>query len=177
MSVTVERQSDAELIRCCREGDQVAWNELIQRYQRLIYSIARRLCREPEDCADVFQRVCLELYQSLQSLRRDQSLPAWLITVTRRTVWGVLRNNTPTVSLDEFDVASESEVRAVEERFTLEQAVSILPDRCRRLIESLYFDESAPSYVDVARRLRMPVSSVGPTRARCLEKLKKQLES
>ena len=179
MPVLVDKSSlsDVELIRSCREGGQQAWTDLINKYQRLIYSVARRLCNEPDDCADVFQRVCLELYQSMNSLRSDQILPAWLITVTRRTAWNVLKGKMQVVPIDEFDVASESKVRAVEEGFALEQAVAGLPDRCKHLIESLYFDEDAPSYETVARRVGMPVSSIGPTRARCLEKLKKQLES
>lgn len=179
MPVVVDKSSlsDAELIRSCKQGEQQAWADLIHKYQRLIYSVARRLCDKPEDCADVFQRVCLELYQSLGTLRSEQTLPAWLITVTRRTAWSVLKGKRATVSLDEFDAATDSEVRAVEEAFTLEQAVAGLPDRCRHLIEALYFDGDNPSYEAVARRLGMPASSIGPTRARCLEKLKKQLES
>jgi RNA polymerase sigma factor (sigma-70 family) len=179
MPVEIDKSSlaDGELIRSCKEGEQQAWADLIQKYQRLIYSVAHRLCDNQEDCADVFQRVCMELYQSLDTLRSEQTLPAWLITVTRRTAWSVLRNRRPTVSLDEFDAATDSEIRLIEDAFTLEQAVASLPDRCRHLIESLYLDGDSPSYEDVARRLGMPASSIGPTRARCLEKLKKQLES
>ena len=63
-------------------------NVVKERYQRLIYSVARKLCPQPEDCADVFQRVCLDLYQNLKRLRNDRTLPAWLITVTRPTITG-----------------------------------------------------------------------------------------
>src|SRR5205814_10703682 len=89
--------SDRELIASCLQGEQLAWTELIARYQRLIYSVARGLCPQPEDCADVFQRVCMELYQSLGRIRNDQTLPAWLITVTKRCSYGVLRGKRTTI--------------------------------------------------------------------------------
>lgn len=169
--------ADLELIASCRSGEQHAWTELIRRYQRLIYSVARRLCSDSDECADVFQRVCLELYQGLNRIRNDQTLPAWLITVTKRTSYGVLRKKKQTVSIEDFEAAADPGVRAVEEEFALEQAVAALPIRCRNLIEMLYFDEEAPSYEAISKRMGMPVSSIGPTRARCLEKLKKHLES
>jgi len=169
--------SDPDLIASCLRGDQHAWTELISRYQRLIYSIARGLCPQPEDCADVFQRVCLELYQSLGRIRNDQTLPAWLITVTKRCSYTVLRNRKQTIPIDEFEAASEPKIQQIEQEFVVERAVAELPDRCRTLIELLYFDITEPSYENISKRLGMPVASVGPTRARCLEKLKKILES
>src|SRR5215475_5470025 len=83
---------DSELIKSCLDGDQTAWSELIDRYQRLIYSVARKLSRSPEDAADVFQQVCLELYQRLADLRDVETLPAWLIIVTRRQAGAVLKS-------------------------------------------------------------------------------------
>src|SRR5678815_299757 len=90
---------DRDLIDACLRGEQDAWNELIARYQRLIYSVARKLCPQPEDAADVFQRVCLDLYQSLGSLRNDRTLPAWLITVTKRRAYAVLRETREIIPL------------------------------------------------------------------------------
>jgi RNA polymerase sigma factor (sigma-70 family) len=169
--------SDRELIASCLEGEQRAWTELIARYQRLIYSVARNLCPQPEDSADVFQRVCLELYQSLAKIRNDQTLPAWLITVTKRTCYGLLRTRKQTIPIDEYEAVSDQKIRAVEEEFAVERAVAELPDRCRTLIELLYFDVEEPSYEAISRRLGMPVASIGPTRARCLDKLKKILKA
>ncbi len=169
--------SDRELIASCLNGEQPAWTELIARYQRLIYSVARGLCPQPEDCADVFQRVCMELYQSLGRLRSDQTLPAWLITVTRRSSYAVLRTRKSTVPIEEFEVASDQKILQIEEQFAVGRAVTELPERCRNLIQLLYFDLNEPSYEDISQRLGVPVASIGPTRARCLEKLKKILES
>jgi RNA polymerase sigma factor (sigma-70 family) len=169
--------SDRELIAACLRGEQQGWTDLIARYQRLIYSVARGLCPQPEDCADVFQRVCMELYQSLSRIRNEQTLPAWLITVTKRSSYAVLRAKKTTIPLEEFEVASEQKIQQIEKEFTVERAVSELPDRCRTLIELLYFDLNEPSYEDISQRMGMPVASIGPTRARCLEKLKKIIES
>src|SRR6266487_4563335 len=94
----VSRKSDTDLVRQCLTGDQGAWSELIDRYQRLIYSVARTLSQSSEDAADVFQQVCLELYQRLPELRDAETLPAWLMTVTRRqaaAVWKARKASVP----------------------------------------------------------------------------------
>jgi RNA polymerase sigma factor (sigma-70 family) len=168
--------SDRELIDSCLRGEQGAWTDLIARYQRLIYSVARKLCPQPEDCADVFQRVCLDLFQNLKQLRNDQTLPAWLITVTRRRAYAYRRENREGVAIDDYVAEANPQVDAVENEFLLERAVAELPERCESLIRLLYFDTEEPTYAEVSKRLGMPVASVGPTRARCLEKLRKLLE-
>src|SRR5262245_7745891 len=89
------RLSDRELIDSCLRGEQRGWKQLIAKYERLIYSVARSLCPSQEDCADVFQQVCIALYQNLSKLRSDQTIPAWLITVTRRQAFAVLRSRQP----------------------------------------------------------------------------------
>jgi RNA polymerase sigma factor (sigma-70 family) len=168
--------SDRELIDSCLRGDQAAWTELIHRYQRLIYSVARKLCPQTEDCADVFQRVCLDLYQNLRQLRNDRTLPAWLITVTKRRAYAVLKDARKGVSIDDYEAEVNPQVDAVEKEFLLERAVDELPSRCRELVSLLYFDTAEPSYAEISDRLGMPVASIGPTRARCLEKLRKLIQ-
>jgi len=168
--------SDRDLIDSCLAGEQAAWTQLITRYQRLIYSVARKLCSQPEDCADVFQRVCLDLYQNLKQLRNDRTLPAWLITVTRRRSFAFIRDKRAEVSIEDYLSESDPPVDAVEQEFLLERAVAELPDRCENLIRLLYFDANEPTYAEISDRLGIPVASIGPTRARCLEKLRKMLE-
>src|SRR6266496_324683 len=90
-------KANGELIERCLKGDQDAWAELIDRYQRLIYSVAHTLSESPDDAADVFQQVCLELYQRLHQLRDAETLPAWLITVTRRQVAAMLKSRKTTL--------------------------------------------------------------------------------
>src|SRR5262249_58060401 len=143
--------------------------------QRLIYSIARKLSRSPEDAADVFQQVCLELYQRLSDLRDVETLPAWLIIVTRRQAGAVWKSGRMLVPLKDDFPALEDYIGAIENEHLVESAMLDLPERCRLLINLLYLYPSPLSYAAVAERLGMPVSSIGPTRARCLEKLRKLL--
>jgi len=175
--LTVDRsvaRSDSELIEACLNGDQDAWTELIVRYQRLIYSVARTLSRSPEDAADVFQQVCLELYQRLPDLRDAATLPAWLITVTRRQAAALWKSGKSVALTDEHpDV--EHRIAWIENEHLVERAMLDLPERCRMLIDLLYLHPSQLSYADVAERLGIPASSIGPTRARCLAKLRKLL--
>src|SRR5438094_968463 len=93
--------SDAELVDRCLQGDESAWTQLIARYQRLIFSVARALCPDPEDSADVFQYTCLDLYKGLAELRDVKALPAWLITVTRRRAISVIKSKIPAAQSDE----------------------------------------------------------------------------
>jgi len=109
-------------------------------------------------------------------LRNEQTLSAWLITVTRRRAYAFLRAQKPSVPLEDFSAAVDARVEMFEREFEVERALVQLPDRCVRLLRLLYFDVDEPSYVDIAKKLNMPVASVGPTRARCLEKLKRLLD-
>jgi RNA polymerase sigma factor (sigma-70 family) len=150
--------------------------QLIGRYQRLIYSVARSYCPLPEDTADIFQQVCLELHRNLHQVRNEATLSAWLITVTRRRAYAFIRSRKPQVPLEDYDAAIDAQVGILEKEFEVERAMLQLPERCERLLRLLYFDVDEPSYVAIAQQMQMPVASVGPTRARCLEKLKRLLD-
>src|SRR6187399_1460199 len=164
---------DHDLIQACLRQDQDGWMQLIGRYQRLIYSVARSFCPLPEDTADIFQLVCLELHRSLHQVRNEATLSAWLITVTRRRAYAFLRAKKPLVPLEDYDAAVETHIHMLEKEYELDRAMCQLPERCERLLRLLYFAVDEPSYVDIARQMQMPVASIGPTRARCLEKLKR----
>ena len=190
-AVAFAQREDKELIAACLEGDAEAWEALIVRYQRLIYSIPLKARLSADDAADVFQSVCLKLYEKLATLREHEKIIAWLITTTTRETWRLAaraRREGQSAAPDAED-ASEgiSQIPAVgpladEQRQTLQQqqivreGVSALPERCRELITMLFYQKDELSYSDIAARMKMPVASVGPTRARCLEKLKKLLQ-
>ena len=180
MAKRVEKDgvSDSELVGRCLEGDEAAWSQLIGRYQRLVYSVAHALCPDPDDSADVFQATCLDLYKGLPFLRDIKALPAWLITVSRRRSIAILRAKIPTSNTDEnIDELSQASdvIQAIEHEHAIERALEQLPDRCRDLINLLYFTQNQPSYQEISDKLGIPVPSIGPTRARCLDKLKKFL--
>jgi RNA polymerase sigma factor (sigma-70 family) len=165
--------SDRDLIESCLRGEQTGWTQLLAKYERLIYSVARALCPDYEDCRDVFQNVCLALYQNLGRLRSDQVIAAWLITVTRRQAYMMIRAKNPHTQIEEDELVAETNVDLIAKEFEIELAVGRLDERCQRLIRFLYFDSKEPTYAEIAANLGMLVASIGPTRARCLDKLKK----
>src|SRR5262245_2632140 len=177
MGISPADSSHRQLIESCLRGEQSAWTQLVAKYERLIYSVAHKLCPEPEDCADVFQRVCLALYQNLDRLRSDQIIPAWLATVTRRQAYKVIRAKKLYTQIAENELVVQSNVDLIQEEFEIQLAIDRLDQRCQRLIRLLYFDSKEPSYAEIGTELGMPVASIGPTRARCLEKLRKLLSS
>jgi RNA polymerase sigma factor (sigma-70 family) len=175
LSLVPSEISDRELIDACLRGEQRGWTQLVSKYERLIYSVARVLCPQPEDCGDVFQQVCLALYQNLRKLRSDKTIPAWLITVTRREAYALIRVKKRQANIDPCETVSEKPIRIIKRELEVEMALEKLPPRCRDLINLLYFDVDGLSYATIADRMGIPVASIGPTRARCLEKLKKLL--
>jgi RNA polymerase sigma factor (sigma-70 family) len=182
---------DRSLVAACLQGDHSAWEALITRYQRLIYSIPIKARLSQDDASDIFQSVCLKLYEKLASIRDSERISSWLITTTSRECWRLSGRNrreaVPTTSGDEEHDSFMKEIPAkgpladeqrqiLEQQHQVRQAVDALPDRCRELITMLFYQKDELSYVDIAGRMKMPVPSVGPTRARCLEKLKRLLE-
>jgi RNA polymerase sigma factor (sigma-70 family) len=170
---STQARIDHELIERCVKGDQLAWKELVSRYQRLIYSIAYVLCPPGEDVSDAFQQVWLDVYQHLSELRNVEALPAWLITVTRRRMYALIRSRRDLEPLSDETPDVSGELNRIESEHTLERAMDQLPDRCRKLINLLYFEPQEPSYSEIAQAMGMPEASIGPTRARCLDKLRK----
>jgi RNA polymerase sigma factor (sigma-70 family) len=181
---------DRKIIEACLKGDVSAWEVLIVRYQRLIYSIPLKSRLSQDDAADIFQSVCLKLYEKLETLRDHEKLSSWIITTTTRESWRLLARQKREVSVDEpaseddlepLDLLASDVPLADEQRIMLEQqqairqAVSALPDRCKNLVTMLFYKKDELSYTEIARQMDMPVASIGPTRARCLEKLKKLL--
>jgi RNA polymerase sigma factor (sigma-70 family) len=173
--------TDAELVHACRNGQRWAWDALVERYQRLVYAIPLRAGLNPDEAADVFQVVFLRLFEHLDELREPQAVGKWLITTAKREAWKVLRqrpaeegtvDGDPAVHLLEAHPNEELWLDQVMAREALEQ----IGERCRQLLWMLYFDQSQPSYEEISRQMKMPPGSIGPTRARCLEKLRQVLK-
>ncbi len=183
LAETSRGPSDEELLTSCLRGEQVAWNALIDRYSALIYSIPLKYGLGEADAADVFQSVCITLLEKLGSIRAPRGLAAWIITTTSRECLAVLRNRRmadalPAAELGprDPDQLPEEELLGLERRRVIRSAMSQLPDTCRRLIEALFSDAQEPtSYQTLASGLGVPMNSLGPTRGRCLEKLRRLL--
>ncbi len=167
---------DSRLIQNCVNGDSDAWRQFVARYERLIFSVALRICRDREVAADVMQQVFLQIYQQLDELTTVTNLSAWIVTIARRRSCDYLRSLRPLDPLPEegFEDSTDDFSR-LQQRHAIEMAMAQLPARTQQLIELLYMSPDNPSYEEVARRLGMPVSSIGPTRLRALKKLKKLL--
>jgi RNA polymerase sigma factor (sigma-70 family) len=118
--------------------------------------------------------------RSLGSIRDGQSLPQWLIRTATRATWEATRRDRAAAVPDDLPPLTgaappEEFVAALEEEQRVREALGRIPERCRKLLTLLYFTTPTPSYDDVARRMRMPRGSLGPTRARCLDKLRERL--
>jgi RNA polymerase sigma factor (sigma-70 family) len=176
--------SDARLIRYCLNGDERAWSALIEKYKNLIYSIPLRYGASPEDAADIFQSVCVELLSELPRLRKRASFRSWLITVTAHQAFQWKRK-TRRRAEDELTPADEERletdpspdvVEQLQREQVMREAIAELPPRCREMITLLFFREPQLPYRDVAKQLGLAVGSIGFIRGRCLKRLQRMLE-
>lgn len=168
-------RSDRELIDACAGGDAAAWDEFVERFGRLVYSIPRKLGFSEIDGDDIFQIVMGIALRGLSKLRDETRITAWLIRTTYRECWRLRRNRKQTSELAD-DAASgedptEELVSALERQQLVRQGLGQLETRCKTLVEALFFGDNSLSYEELASSLGMPIGSLGPTRARCLKKL------
>jgi RNA polymerase sigma factor (sigma-70 family) len=177
---TLGSLSDSELVRRCLEDDQDAWEALIQRHQGLVYSTALEVGLSPDDAGDVFQDVWIELNRSLRRLRNPGALPRWLIVATRRLSWKVaIRNRRiiPQIPPDLVDpwALPDEAMEFVESRNRIDIALRELGDPCGRLLRLLFLESPRPTHRTIAQRTGLAMGSIGPTRNRCLDKLRRIL--
>ena len=174
-----QKKIDSELVSLCLEGDSEAWETLITRYRRLIFSIPNKFRFSQADCEDVFQAVVVKLLEHLTSLKDESKVSAWLITTTTRHCIQLKsltqRNVGDEEGMEETPDPGE-DIEAVQvqsdQQQKIRETMEALPERCRRLLELLYYDPTNPTYEQISERLQMPVPSIGPTRARCFDKLR-----
>jgi len=168
-----------ELLRRCRDGDDRAWRVLVERFGSLILSVPRRYGLSPAQVDDVFSDVCLALVNSLRTIRDPDRLPGWIVRTTTRCTWRVARQQKAHEAPPVWREAGPEPI-AIAEQLETEQivrdAVARLPARCRELLERLYFSEATPSYDDLAKIIGVPRGSLGPTRKRCLARMREHLE-
>jgi RNA polymerase sigma factor (sigma-70 family) len=166
----------AELVRAAADGDQAAWHGLVDRYNGLVWSVARAHRLSTVDASDVVQTTWLRLVENLGRLQDPERVGAWLATTARRECLRTLRHSARMVAVeDPPEQVTESQLDAallVEERDrALWQAFGELSERCQALLRILVADPP-PSYEDISAALDMPIGSIGPTRQRCLERLR-----
>lgn len=176
--------TDARLIRACLSGNEQAWTALIAKYKNLIYSIPLKYGASPQDAADIFQSVCLELFSELPRLRKTAALRSWIITITAHQSFQWKRKyrrraEEELSDLDEQQLSSDVPPDLIEEvqrEQILREAVARLPARCQEIVRLLFYEAEPVSYRDLAQRLGLATGSIGFIRGRCLKRLERALQ-
>ncbi|WP_432936400.1 RNA polymerase sigma factor [Kribbella sp. CA-253562] len=168
------------MVTGARDGDRGAWDELVERYAPLVWSISRRFGLAAADVDDVGQSVWLLLVEHLPGLREPAALPGWIATTTRHECLRLLRAGKRSEPADpaELPGATPYDVVPVDEELlrherhdAVRTAFGQLSPRCRSLLAMLVQDPPA-GYREISQKLHMPVGSIGPNRARCLDRLR-----
>jgi RNA polymerase sigma factor (sigma-70 family) len=178
--------ADSRLIRACLNGNEQAWAALIAKYKNLIYSIPLKYGASPQDAADIFQSVCVELFSELPRLRQSAALRGWITTVTvhKASRWKQRNLRRAEQELTEVDedrletpdlIAPEIMEQAQREQM-VRNAVTSLSPRCREIIRLLFYEQPPLPYKDLAERLGLATGSIGFIRGRCLASLQRALE-
>ena len=169
----------AALVRAGSEGDSVAIGHLVARFDRMLRTIVRSYRLSSWDTDDVIQATWLQFMQHGRELREPAAVSGWLATTARRQSLRMLQRHVREVLTDDPALGEsgelaepERELLATERRELLRGALSELPDRHRTLMRMLVTQPEL-SYEEVGRRLAMPVGSIGPTRARSLDRLRR----
>ncbi len=180
--------ADADLVKRCRNGDQAAWDDLVDRYQRLIFAIPRRAGLSEEQSADVFQDVFLTLFQKIDEIEQPGRIRSWMVTTAKFKTWAVIRGSKGFYS-PETEEEMEAEMAAIrdnaplademlielEEQHLIRTALKKLEERCQQILSMIYLRDQAASYAEVALEIGFGETSISPMRSRCLKKLEKML--
>jgi len=174
----VMSRTDPELWKAILESDEKAWEELVRRYQSLVYTVCLRSGLSLADAADCFQETWVLLYKNRKKLRDPSRLSAWLVTTAKRE--GIrLRKTAKALSVEIENPAwddpvplPDEQVEQIERQAQLEIGLEKLDSRCRKIMEAFFFAPEEKSYEEISRSLGISFNSLGPIRRRCLEKLK-----
>lgn len=187
-SINYMQATDKELLISCRQGNELAWATLVDRYQRLVYAVPRRAGLNEDLAGEVFQEVFVTLFEKMNEINEPDRLHAWLVTTARRKTWRLVSKQRSFQStqtddrgddevllvVDDAPLPDETLVR-LEEQHRIRTALGGLDPRCQKLLTMLYYEVEPPPYSEIAAILGTPEGSIGPTRARCLKKLLKLL--
>jgi RNA polymerase sigma factor (sigma-70 family) len=169
-------ESDAQLVARCREGDDDAWRELVQRFSRYVYAIAVQAYRmPPSDAEDVFQEVFARAYENLHKLRDDSAIRPWLAQLTRRLCLDTIRASSrvqPEESVEPQE--ADDTIAKLDEALMVNQALATLPDNCREILDRFFARDE--SYRHIGDALDLPAGTIASRISRCLVKLRGELE-
>jgi RNA polymerase sigma factor (sigma-70 family) len=176
--------SDTLLVKQCLSGNQEAWSQLIEKYKALIYCIPFKYGLPADDAADIFQATCMELLARLPELREPRALPKWLMQVAHHQCCRWKQQQRRMVSRDgesdlpepETPAIADSLVQQTQDEQMLREAIAELTPQCQRLVKLLFYEAPARPYAEVAAELGLSVGSIGFTRQKCIQKLRRHLE-
>ena len=170
--------ADADLVARCRDGDQAAWSELVNRFSRYVYAITSRVYRlNQHDAEDVFQDVFARTFEHLGELRDDASVRPWIATLTRRLCIDKLRGGGREHLVEEplEDVAGADDGLAeLDEAMAVQEAMKALPEHCAEILDRFFTRDE--SYRTIGEALDLPPGTIASRISRCLSKLRGQLE-
>lgn len=183
----IER-SDAQLLEGCLAGNEASWEQLVDRYQRLIYAIPRRAGLTEEQCADVFQEVFLVLFQKLDEIEQPERIRSWIVTTAKFKTWAIVRSSKGLYSpaddeemevemsrlADRSPLADEILIE-LEQQHLVRAALKMLEERCQIILSMIYMQQNSASYAEVGRAIGVGETSISPLRSRCIKKLEKIL--
>jgi RNA polymerase sigma factor (sigma-70 family) len=172
---------DAHIVMAAARGDEASWQQLVDRYSSLLWAVARAHHLSGNDAADVVQTTWLRLIEHLPNIKNPDGIGAWLATTARRECLRTLRRAARCHPSDELDVRVDEEVAGADVRLLRDErdaalwnAFKRLPRRDQALLRMLTADPT-PSYEQIAAALGVAIGSIGPTRARALERLRREL--
>jgi RNA polymerase sigma factor (sigma-70 family) len=166
------------LVHRARDGDRAAWDGIVERYAPLVWATCRRHGLTGADLDDVAACVWLRLVERLATIREPAALPGWIATTARRECLQLLQSRTrqvpvddPERIVDELEPAADAWLLKQERQIALRAAYADLPDHCKELFALLFRDPPA-SYAQIHARTGKPAGAIGPTRQRCLGRLR-----
>jgi RNA polymerase sigma factor (sigma-70 family) len=170
--------TDAQIVSRCRDGDEAAWNDLVERFSRYVYAIAVQAFRlPPHDAEDVFQDVFARVYENLGRLRSDDAIRPWIAQLTRRLCIDHLRagRREGPVDPDDLEVAELDETLArLDDAMTVRAALQEIGDDCREILDRFFCRDE--SYRSIGEVLELPPGTIASRISRCLSKLRIVLE-
>jgi RNA polymerase sigma-70 factor (ECF subfamily) len=172
----VHQLSDATLVARCREGDDDAWRELVDRFARYVHAICVGAFRLPaHDAEDVFQDVFAKTWAELPRLRDDAAIRPWLGQLTRRTCIDRLRAARPQVDDDAVDIPDPVDALAeIELALDVRQCLTGIGETCSEILDRFFARDE--SYRTIGDALELPAGTIASRISRCLEKLKAAME-
>jgi RNA polymerase sigma factor (sigma-70 family) len=170
--------TDAQLVARCREGDQAAWNELVDRFSRYVYAICVQAFRLAQhDAEDVFQEVFTRVYQHLERLRSDEAIRPWIAQLTRRLCIDRLRASAreqPAADEIEWEAAVDDALGHLDEAMTVREGLDAIGEPCREMLDRFFCRDE--SYTTIGEALELPFGTIASRISRCLAKMREILE-